>query len=194
MQYSIKELDKHWISKNLVYEALKNSLPFSKEFIKNKRVFNEQDLKLFEFYKFNWLEKTTSKYWTVADKTVNQTIWKLFKENDKQFLNIQIEDFKKSLLDELETVKKQFLEKETNLKQEIEQKEKIIGIKEEQAQKYALMKTEEQKEKEEWIKKYDVLNNEKGEWMKKFYSTKTYLIVFAILFMLSTAALLFRFL
>ena len=84
------------------------------------------------------------------------------------------------------------MEKESTFKQEIEQKEKIIGIKEEQTQKYALMKMEEQKEKEEWIKKYDVLNNEKGEWMKKFYSTKTYLIVFAILFMLSLTALLFK--
>ena len=102
------------------------------------------------------------------------------------------EDFKKSLVGELETVKKQFLEKENIFKPEIEQKEKIIGIKEEQAQKYALMKMEEQKEKEVWIKKYDVLNEEKGEWMKKFYSTKTYLIVFAILFALSTAMLLFK--
>jgi hypothetical protein len=51
MQYSIKDLDAQGISKNLVYEALKNSLPFSKEFIKNKRVFNETDLELFRFYK-----------------------------------------------------------------------------------------------------------------------------------------------
>ena len=102
------------------------------------------------------------------------------------------EDFKKSLVDELETVKKQFLEKESIFKQEIEQKEKIIGIKEDQSQKYALMKMEEQKEKEAWIKKYDVLNEEKGEWMKKFYSTKSYLAVFVILFVLSTAMLLFK--
>jgi hypothetical protein len=51
MQYSIKDLDTQGISKNLVYEALKNGLPFSKEFIKNKRVFNETDLELFRFYK-----------------------------------------------------------------------------------------------------------------------------------------------
>lgn len=192
MQFSIKDLDKQWINKNLVYEALKNSLPFSKEFIKNKRIFNDSDLELFMFYKNNWLEKTVSKYWTVAEKTVNQTVWKQFEKTEKQFNTNQIEDFKKSLVDELETVKKQFLEKESIFKPEIEQKEKIIGIKEEQAQKYALMKMEEQKEKETWIKKYDVLNEEKGEWMKKFYSTKTYLIVFAILFVLSTAMLLLK--
>lgn len=51
MQYSIKDLETQGINKNLVYEALKNSLPFSKDFIKNKRVFNETDLELFRFYK-----------------------------------------------------------------------------------------------------------------------------------------------
>lgn len=51
MQYSIKDLETQGISKNLVYEALKNSLPFSKDFTKNKRVFNETDLELFRFYK-----------------------------------------------------------------------------------------------------------------------------------------------
>lgn len=51
MPYSIKDLEAHGINKNLVYEALKNSLPFSHEFIKNKRMFNETDLELFRFYK-----------------------------------------------------------------------------------------------------------------------------------------------
>lgn len=192
MQFSIKDLDKQWINKNLVYEALKNSLPFSKEFIKNKRVFNDSDLELFKFYKINWLDKTVSKYWTVAENTVYKTVSKQFEENDKQFWNTQIEDLKKSLLDELETVKKQFSEKESVFKQEIEQKEKIIGVKEEQVQKYALLKLEEQKEKEAWIKKYDALNEEKGEWMKKFYSTKMYTIIFAILFLLAISALVLK--
>jgi hypothetical protein len=53
MQYSIKDLERLGINKNLVYEALKNNLPFSKDFIKNKRVFNETDLQLFRFYKLH---------------------------------------------------------------------------------------------------------------------------------------------
>jgi len=53
MQYSIKDLEAQGVNKNLVYEALKNGLPFSKDFIKNKRVFSETDLKLFLFYKIH---------------------------------------------------------------------------------------------------------------------------------------------
>lgn len=192
MQLSIKDLDKQWINKNLVYDAIKNSLPLSKEFIKNKRIFNDSDLELFKFYKINWIEKTVLKYWTIAENTVYKTVWKQFEENIKQFSNTQIDDLKKSLLDELETLKKQFLEKEIVFLQEIEQKEKIIGIKEEQVQKYALMKQEEQREKETWIKKFDSLNQEKGEWMKKFYSSKMYAIIFAILFVIATVALVLK--
>jgi hypothetical protein len=87
-------------------------------------------------------------------------------------------------------VKKQFEETENRLKTEIEQKNKIIEIKEEQNQKYALLKTEEKKEKEDWIKKYDAINEEKNQWIKNFYSLKTYLIVFIVLFMLSLASLI----
>ena len=49
---------------------------------------------------------------------------------------------------------------------------------------------EEKKEKEDWIKKYDAINEEKNEWIKNFYSLKTYLIVFIVLFMLSLASLI----
>ncbi|CAC9544500.1 hypothetical protein [uncultured Gammaproteobacteria bacterium] len=35
----------------MVYEALKNSLPFSHELIKNRRIFNEKDLEIFKYYK-----------------------------------------------------------------------------------------------------------------------------------------------
>ncbi|ASF47832.1 hypothetical protein [Methylovulum psychrotolerans] len=93
-------------------------------------------------------------------------------------------------MDELETVKKQFEDKENGLKLEIGQKDKIISIREEQTQKYALLKMEEQKEKELWIKKYEAINQEKTEWIKKFYSLKTYLVVFIVLFLLSVVALI----
>ena len=112
---------------------------------------------------------------------------KQFPENPKQFENADSEAFRKSLLDEIKTVKKQFEEKENSLKLEIEQKDKIISIKEDQAQKYAIAKVEEKREKEEWIKKFDDLNVERGEWVRKFYSMKTYLIVFIVLFLLATA-------
>jgi flagellar biosynthesis/type III secretory pathway M-ring protein FliF/YscJ len=51
---------------------------------------------------------------------------------------------------------------------------------------------EEQKEKEGWIKKYEVINDEKNDWIKKFYSLKSYLLVFIILFVLSTTALVLK--
>ena len=178
MEYTLKDIGKHWISKSLVYEVLKNSLPVSKQFIKNKRVFNEQDLELFKFYKVYGLEKTSLKYEAIKIKTANKTVLKPFEENQKQFSNNLPNDFKKSVMDDLETVKKQFEEKENGLKLEIEQKDKIISIREEQTQKYALLKMEEQKEKETWI--------------KKFYSMKTYLIVFILLFLLSTIALVIK--
>jgi hypothetical protein len=54
--------------------VLKNSLPVSKQFIKNKRVFNEKDLELFKYYKVHGLEKTLTKYETIEQKTVNQTV------------------------------------------------------------------------------------------------------------------------
>lgn len=164
-------------------------MPISKQFIKNKRVFNEKDLELFKFYKVYGLGKTLAKYETIEQKTVNQTVLKPFDKNQKQFSNIPTNEFKKPVIDELETVKKQFEEKENSLKLEIEQKERIISIKEEQSQKYALLKMEEQREKESWIKKYEEINNEKTEWIKKFYSMKTYLIVFVLLFLLASFAL-----
>lgn len=185
MSYSIKDLAKHWLNKNLIYDALKNSLPFSNKFIKNKRLFNETDLKLFLFYKTNGLEKTLLQYGTVNENNDDKTVFKTVLPDNKETIN-------KPLLEDLETVKKQFIENENRLKLEIEQKEKIISIKEDQTQKYALLKMEEQKEKEGWIKKYEVINDEKNDWIKKFYSLKSYLLVFIILFVLSTTALVLK--
>lgn len=190
MEYSIKDLNKHWISKTLVYEILKNSLPVSNTFIKNKRLFNESDLKLFLFFKENWLDKTTSTYWTLKGKENIKNDSKQFEETKKPFLNNDENSFNQTLLNEIDKVKKQFEETENRLKTEIEQKNKIIEIKEEQNQKYALLKIEEKKEKEDWIKKYDAINEEKNQWIKNFYSLKTYLIVFIILFMFSLASLI----
>lgn len=192
MEYTLKDLGKHWINKSLVYEVLKNSLPVSKQFIKNKRVFTDKDQELFKYYKAHGLKKTLAKYETIKQKTVNQIASKLFEENQKQFWTEIPDNLIKPVIDELETVKKQFGEKENGLKLEIEQKDKIISIREEQTQKYALLKMEEQKEKESWIKKYEEINNEKTEWIKKFYSMKTYLIIFVLLFLLASIALVIK--
>jgi quinol-cytochrome oxidoreductase complex cytochrome b subunit len=72
------------------------------------------------------------------------------------------------------------------LKEEIEQKESIIKIKDEQNLKYALLKQEEKKEKEEWIKKYDVVQKEKNDWVGKYYSIKMYMVVFLVLLILAS--------
>lgn len=185
MPYSIKDLAKHWLSKNLIYEVLKNSFPVSNEFIKNKRLFNETDLKLFLYYKEHWLEQSLLQYGINSENNDHKTVLKTVLTNNEEQLN-------KPLLENLETVKKQFMENENRLKLEIEQKDKIITIKEDQTQKYALLKMEEKKEKEIWIKKYEIINDEKNDWIKKFYSLKTYLLVFMILFALSTTALVLK--
>lgn len=185
MPYSIKDLAKHWLSKNLIYEVLKNSFPVSNEFIKNKRLFNETDLKLFLYYKEHWLEQSLLQYGINSENNDHKTVLKTVLTNNEEQLN-------KPLLEDLETVKKQFMENENRLKLEIEQKEKIISIKDDQTQKYALLKMEEKKEKEIWIKKYEIINDEKNDWIKKFYSLKTYLLVFMILFALSTTALVLK--
>lgn len=190
MEYSIKDLNQHWISKTLVYEILKNSFPVSNTFLKNKRLFNENDLKLFLFFKENWLDRTILEYGSLKQKNEILNNTKQLEKIWKQFLNNSWNDFNNLLISEIDKVKKQFAETENNLKTEIEQKNKIIEIKEEQNQKYALLKMEEKKEKEDWIKKYDAINEEKNQWIKNFYSLKTYLIVFIVLFMLSLASLI----
>lgn len=53
---------------------LKNSLPVSKQFIKNKRIFIDEDLELFKYYKVHGLEKTLAKYEAIGRKTLNQTV------------------------------------------------------------------------------------------------------------------------
>ena len=70
---------------------------------------------------------------------------------------------------EIETVKKQFENREEELLKEIEQKNNVIQIKDDQTQKYALLKVQEEKEKKEWIEKYEQANEKKGEWIRKFY-------------------------
>jgi len=130
------------------------------------------------------------KYGSAEEKTETGTVPELFEENRKQFADTENEALRQSLMDEIKTVKKLFEERENSLKLEIEQKNKIIEIKEDQSQKYAILKVEEKNEKELWIKKYDELNAERGEWIRKFYSLKTYLIVFIVLFLLAAAGLL----
>lgn len=193
MNYTIKDLHVSNISKNLVYEALKTSLPFSKQFIKNKRVFNENDFEIFKYYKQFWENKTVSKFWTTERIEENE-------ENQKQFPN-SLKTVKtvlwtnketissnneKSFNPDIKTVIKQFEDRELQYKESIELKEKIIETKNEQVNKYALLKQEEKKEKEEWINKHDILQNEKGEWMNKFYNTRMYMIIFFILFLISS--------
>jgi len=185
MQYTIKELWEKGISKNTVYEVLKNSLPFSNEFIKNKRVFNDNDLEIFIFYKDFWLSKAIERFGSTGQTGEGgsvQTVSKPFETVYKQEPNSKTEQDIKSLSDKLETVQKQFENKERELLESIEQKDKVIKVKEDQVQKYGLMKVEAEKEKKEWIEKYEKANGEKEQWMSRFYSIKSYMLVFAILF------------
>lgn len=198
MNYTIKELHTSNISKNLVYEALKTSLPFSKQFIKNKRVFDENDFKIFKYFKQFWENKTVSKFWTVDKVGDNKETQKQFTnsfETQKTVFENSIKTVpsnnQKELNRDIETVIKQFEDREVQYKESIEQKEKLIEVKNEQVNKYALLKQEEKKEKEEWINKHDLLQNEKGEWMNKFYNTRMYMILFFILFVISSFWIIF---
>lgn len=185
MQYTIKELWEKGISKNTVYEVLKNSLPFSNEFIKNKRVFNNMDLEIFTFYKDFWLNKAVERFGSTGQTGEGgsiKTVPKQFETVLKSEPNSKTEQDIKSLSDKLETVQKQFENKERELLENIEQKDKVIKVREEQTHKYALMKVEAEKEKKEWIEKYEKANGEKEQWMNKFYSIKSYMLVFAVLF------------
>lgn len=185
MQYTIKELWEKGISKNTVYEVLKNSLPFSNEFIKNKRVFNDKDLEIFIFYKDFWLNKAIERFGSTGQTGEGgsvKTVPKQFETVLNQEPNSKTEQDIKSLSEKLETVQKQFENKERELLESIEQKDKVIKVKEDQVQKYGLMKVEAEKEKKEWIEKYEKANGEKEQWMNKFYSIKSYMLVFAILF------------
>jgi len=164
MTLTIKELQEQGLSKNLIYEALKTVWVFSKQYIKNKRVFNKNDIEIFKYYKQFGTDKSVLKFWT-SQKEQNEN----------------------TVLNSSQTV----LKNEEDLKEIIKQKEAIIKIKDEQTQKYALLKQEEKKEKDEWIKKYDSLNNEKGEWMNKFYNIKMYAVVFWILFILASIFIVF---
>jgi len=55
------------------------------------------------------------------------------------------------------------------------------------------LKTEEKKEKEEWIKKYDIVQNEKSEWVQKYYAVKMYMVVFLILLILASILIVWFF-
>ena len=198
--HTIKDLIGKWFSKSFIYDVLKQSLPLSKQFNWNKRFFNEKDIEIFSFYKEYGHSKTVSKYWTPlkiddlsnSQKTVSQTVQPVLENSSNNNPNTTNTDIKKAVLEEIETVKKQFLDKEVKLKKELEQKESIIKIKDEQNQKYALLKQEEKKEKEEWIKKYDVVQKEKNDWIGKYYSIKMYMVVFLILLILASLFIVFQ--
>ena len=189
MKYTIKDLQAQWLSKTLIYEVLKTVPTISKEFIKNKRIFNDNDLKIFKYYKEFWKEATIffvnqSQNQLNSNTVLNSS--QTVKTEQKNTLEDKEEYIKKLLQEELKKVSQQFLEKEKELKTLIEQKESIIKVKDEQAQKYALLKQEEKKEKEEWIKKYESINKEKSKWVEKYYNIKMYMVLFAVLFVLSS--------
>jgi len=174
MAHTIKDLQAQGYSKTLIYEVLKTVWTVSKQFIKNKRVFDDNDLKIFQYYKQFGSEKTVLKFWTSQkvgnSKTVSNTSETVLKNS-------------------LETVS----EREEELNKIIEQKEAIIKIKDDQTQKYALLKQEEKKEKEDWIKKYDSIQKEKNDWIGKYYSIKMYMVVFLILLILASVFIVWNF-
>jgi hypothetical protein len=170
MTHTIKDLQVQGYSKTLIYEVLKTVWTVSKQFIKNKRVFDDNDIQIFKYYKEFGSKKTVLKFWTSQKIGKSKTV-------SKQSSN------------SLETVSN----REEELTQIIEQKEAIIKIKDDQTQKYALLKQEEKKEKEEWIKKYDTIQSEKSEWVQKYYAVKMYMVVFLVLLIMASSLMIILF-
>ena len=162
MTHTIKDLQAQGYSKTLIYEVLKTVWTVSKQFVKNKRVFDENDIQIFKYYKQFGSEKTVLKFWTSQKVEKSKTVLEQFPNSLKTVSN-----------------------REEELTQIIEQKEAIIKVKDDQTQKYALLKQEEKKEKEEWIKKYDTIQNEKSQWVQKYYAVKMWMVVFLVLLILA---------
>lgn len=171
MTYTIKDLQAQGYSKTLIYEVLKTVWTVSKQFVKNKRVFDENDIEIFKYYKQFGSEKTVEKYWTSQKAGKNKTV-----SNTSQ-----------TVWNSIETVSK----REEELAQIIKQKEAIIKIKDDQTQKYALLKQEEKKEKEEWIKKYDTIQTEKSVWVQKYYAVKMWMVVFLVLLIMASILIIY---
>jgi lipopolysaccharide export LptBFGC system permease protein LptF len=136
---------------------------------------------MFLYFKQFGYRKTVLLYWNKQQSKNSQNSLETDFINSSKTIST---DNKKELENEQKTV---INNKENELKQIIAQKEQIIKVKDEQAQKYALLKQEEKKEKEEWIKKYDQIQKEKNEWIGKFYNIKMYMIIFWLLFVLMVA-------
>ncbi len=186
MYQTIRELQAQWLTKSLIYESLKSPLPFSKQFQKNRRIFNELDIEIFQYYKIYGSENTVLKFWT-SQNTDNK---KQFQNSSKTITTPPDVNIKDAIKIEMETVIKQFKDKEEELNNTITQKNEIIKIKDEQTQKYALLKQEEKKDKEQWIEKFNISQDEKWKWIIKFYNVKMFMIIFLILFLISTFLLI----
>lgn len=200
MQYTIRELWEKGISKTTVYEALKTGLPFSSDYIKNKRIFTKEDLEVFKYFKEFWHKKAIEKYWAIeplGEGGLNQTVWNVTKPHwygsgtiVKPDSNSSSNEAIKALSEKLDTVEKQFHEKEREYKKNLEEKEKLIQVKDNQSQKYALAKVEAEKDKKEWISKYEKVNIEKEHWMSRFYSLKMYFIATLVFLTVTIGALI----
>ena len=169
MTHTVKDLQVQGYSKTLIYEVLKTVWTVSKQFVKNKRVFDENDIQIFKYYKQFGSEKTVLKFWTSQNAGKSKTVLEQSSNSLKTVSN-----------------------REEELQETIKQKEAIIKVKEEQSQKYALLKQEEKKEKEEWIQKYDDVQNEKSEWVQKYYAVKMYIVVFLVLLILASILIVYR--
>jgi hypothetical protein len=53
MSYTIQDIISIGITKNTIYKILKFDLPISKQYIKNKRIFNSKDYEIFDYYQKN---------------------------------------------------------------------------------------------------------------------------------------------
>lgn len=168
IMYKINEITSMWIPKSQIYSCINLWLPISHKIIRNYRVFNENDIEIFQFYNKYWDLKAIEKYW----------IQKNIKEN---YGGVQEQGREDNLKNEMNNIDDIIQDKIKNVIQEHENEKKklndLISIKNDKLNEYALLKQEEKREKDEFIKKYDEQRNKNETLLKKYYNLKSYFLL-----------------
>jgi len=163
------------LNKSFIYDVLKSDIPFSNEKKWNKRYFTEEDIEKFLYIKNNNLEKAIKKYWKNSlkqfeynsiknnintDNSADKTVWNTdFKQKINELEEVIIEKSKEITRVETWNIKLNEINKVAKEDKEIERQEK-----------------------NNWISKYEKLN-EKYEWIN-IINTKLKMILYFLIFML----------
>jgi len=163
------------LNKSFIYDVLKSDIPFSNEKKWNKRYFTKEDIEKFLYIKNNNIKKAIIKYWTNSLKQSENNVI-----NKGDYINH---------IDKETVWNTKHNEKITELEKVIIEKSKEItrvetwNIDLHRINKIAKEDKEiERKEKNNWINKYEKLN-EKYEWIN-IKNTKLMMLLLLLLFII----------